>query len=183
MGTPSEPALVKPITGILAASLELLAEACDVVSTAVAPIELVSEPVSWRVSTYYEREMGADLWRQYVALLPLEPPDGLAARKLATNQLEDDWRREGRRQVNLDPGYLDFNKVVLASTKDAAHRIYLGHGIYAEATLRFVSGSFQPWPYTYPDYAAPETLRFFNGVRMRYVAQRRRAAGPIARAR
>jgi hypothetical protein len=88
--------------------------------------------------------------------------------KLKTNDLEERWRAAQGRQVNLDPGYVGYTKLVLASTKDASHRVYLGQGIYAEATLQFVRGSFQPWPYTYRDYAEPAAIEFFNRVRERY---------------
>jgi hypothetical protein len=87
--------------------------------------------------------------------------------------MENHWRRNGRRRVNIDPGYVADMKLVLATTKDAAQRVHLGRGIYAEATLHFVSGCFQAQPHTYPDYAADEAIAFFNEVRARYMVQRR----------
>jgi hypothetical protein len=171
VGTPHEPPLVKPIAGILAASTSLLAEAREALEGRHGSVELASEPVEWTVSRYYCREMGDEIWRQYVALADLIQPDALVDWKLATNELERRWCTERGRAVNLDPGYVGLDKLVLASTKDAAHRVYLGRGIYAEATLRFVSGGFVSWPYSYKDYASSPAVEFFNRVRELYRVQ------------
>lgn len=183
MGTPTVAAPVKRIVGVLVASLPLLDEVVDAVAASVAPVELASAPEAWTVSRYYTRELGPNIWRQYLALRGVMPADALAALKLETNRLEDHWRDGGARRVNLDPGYVSVTTLVLASTKPAAHRVYLGGGIYAEATLSFVNGSFTPWPYTYADYAAPASLAFFNQVRARYRAETAavRAPGRAAR--
>jgi hypothetical protein len=82
-------------------------------------------------------------------------------------------RESGGRRVNLDPGYLDLFKAVLASTKNASQRVYLGCGIYAEATLFYAHGGFQGSPYTYADYLWPETLSFLTRLRTRYLEQLR----------
>lgn len=184
MGTPRPPVPVKRIVGILAASEELLAEVRQVLAGTLAPIELSSRAFAWRLSRYYEGEMGSDIWRQYLALEDTMVPEELVQLKHETNALEERWRDRRGRRANIDPGYLDLTKLVLASTKDAAHRIYLGEGIYAEATLRYADAGFAPWPYTYPDYALPETCAFFNQVRARYRAWLRRSGrrpGPRVR--
>ncbi len=173
MGSASAPPPVKLIVGILAASTWLLEEARGALSSAIAPVELASEPRRWTESRYYCAEMGDEIWRQFVALAGLAAPADLGELKRRTNALEQSWSGEGGRRVNLDPGYIDLQKLVLASTKDAAQRVYLGNGIYAEATLRFTATGFAAWPYTYADYAAPEALAFFNQARARYRADRR----------
>ncbi len=181
MGSPGEPALVKPIVGVLAASRELLAAARGVVGSEIGATDLASEPVEWTVSAYYRHEMGDEIWRQYLSLADLMLPDELAGLKLRTNQLEQRWRTERGRSVNLDPGYVGLLQVVLASTKEAAHRVYLRRGIYAEATLRYLNGRFVSWPYTYRDYAAADAGDFFSRVRSRLRVQRRSASSPPGR--
>ena len=172
MGTPREPPPVKLIAGLLAASPELLEAARAALQDAFGLIDAASSPHPWTVSTYYASEMGDEIWRQFVAFAdPLQPGE-LAGIKERTNALERRWIAETGRRVNIDPGYLDLTKLVLASTKDAAHRIYLGRGIYAEATLYFARGSFAPYGYTYPDYAAPPAIAFFNQVREAWKAKR-----------
>jgi hypothetical protein len=165
-------AAVQPIIGVLAASPALLADAQAAIATAVAPVALASVAQPWAVSTYYAAEMGKDLWRQYLACDALMAPEHLGELKRVTGTLEVRWRGARGRAVNLDPGYLDLLRVVLASTKDAAHRVAIGTGLWAEATLHFVDGSFTPWPYTYPDYASRDACGFFNEVRERFRAAR-----------
>jgi hypothetical protein len=137
-------------------------------------IVLRSPPVPFSQTAYYNREMGEELTRLYVAFEPLVSIVDLAAVKHTTNRLEGKWARtSGQRRVNLDPGYLDLAKVVLASTKDHAHRLYIGAGMFAEVTLRYRQKSFQPWEWTYPDYRLSTTLTFFNQLRKLYKARLR----------
>jgi hypothetical protein len=172
MGSVAAPAPVLPIAGVLAASPALLADAQRALAAAVAPIAAVSAAAPWAYSTYYRDEMGAELWRQYLAFAVWMEPEELADLKRLTNALEDDWRGPRGRAVNIDPGYLDLVRVVLASTKDAAHRVAIDRGLYAEAALHFVGGRFEPWPYTYPDYADAAAIEFFTQVRDRFRAER-----------
>jgi hypothetical protein len=177
MGTPKVPAPAKLITGLLGASDVLLEQAAAALCNRYGPIDSASVPVDWTVSPYYRDEMGPGIRRQFLSFKRLIAADELTAVKLGTNDLEASWRTASGRQVNVDPGYIAATKLVLASTKDAAHRIYLGRGIYAEVTLLFSNGTFQPHPYTYPDYAAREAVAFFNGVRAIYLEQLRSGRG------
>jgi hypothetical protein len=144
-------------------------------------IVLRSTPMPFTQTTYYEREMGSNLTRLYIAFDPLINIAALATVKHLTNQFEARWTTpQGQRRVNLDPGYLDLAKVVLASTKDHSHRLYIGDGIFAEVTLRYRQHTFQPWEWTYPDYCVPATLTFFQQLRALYRYQLRtlRSTGP-----
>ena len=177
MGIAQPPPPCKLIVGVLGASGTLIAAATAALEERFGPIDARTAPVPWTASTYYAGEMGAQLQRQFVSVARLVAADELVALKHVTNTLEAGWRRAGGRQVNIDPGYLTATKLVLATTKDAGHRIYLGSGIYAEVTLAFEHGSFRASRHTYPDYAAPETVRFFNQVRTRYLQQLRERTG------
>jgi len=172
MGSPHEPPAVKIIVAVLAASPALVIEAGEAIDADLGAIELRGEVSEWGWSRYYAAEMGKPLWRQFVALAAPRPSVELIALKETTNRLERRWA-EGGRRVNLDPGYIDVDKLVLASTKAAAHRLHLGRGIHAECALRFEDGRFQPWSYTYPDYQAPAAIAFFTRVRRRLKQQRR----------
>jgi hypothetical protein len=101
---------------------------------------------------------------------------GLAAIKRQTNDLEAGSSVEDRRQVNIDPGYVSLSKLVLATTKNHAHRIYLSDGIYAEVTLHYRDGAFRGYPWTYPDYASSEYCALFQKVRDLYRRQLRQQA-------
>jgi hypothetical protein len=113
--------------------------------------------------------MGSRLSRCFYFYPPPFDPADLAEIKLRTNALEAEAVRTldlgVERPVNLDPGYLTPSKLVLASTKDHAHRIYLRDGIYAEITLQYRKKTFQPWPWTFPDYRSDGYIAFFNEVR------------------
>jgi hypothetical protein len=170
------PQPVKLIAGLLAASEELLGNAHTALAQAHGTIDDTSAPALWKVSRYYDDEIGTEIWRQFLSFTALIDPGAIAAIKSGTNKLEGNWRKDGKRKVNIDPGYVGMTKLVLATTKDAAHRIYLGDGIFAEPTLRYENGGFQPYTHTYPDYADEVGLEFFSGVRARYVEQLRESA-------
>ncbi|MBW1804141.1 MAG: DUF4416 family protein [Deltaproteobacteria bacterium] len=87
------------------------------------------------------------------------------------NALEQHYLVRGKRRVNIDPGYISMERLVLATGKNYTHRIYLAGGIYADLTLVFHKGSFKPLEWTYKDYATPEVIGFFNALRDRYKNQ------------
>jgi len=113
--------------------------------------------------------MGPALKKRFLAFERLAPSHALPEMKLFTNQLEENLMESARfteeRPLNLDPGLLQLGKFLLATTKDQAHRIYLGQGIYGEVTLRFQDGAFEPWPWTYADYREPAIRAFLGEAR------------------
>jgi hypothetical protein len=125
---------------------------------------------------YYIKEMGPDLKRCFLSFINPVSPDHLAKIKLFTNRLEI---QKGEiigericRVVNIDPGILSLSNVILATTKNRAHRIYLSKGIYAEITLIYSkTKGWQPLSWTYPDYRIPSTFEFFCAMREKYYLQ------------
>jgi len=176
MGKVREPLPVKLIAGMFTANTELLEEAKVRLSQEFGPIDYESELLPFDHTTYYAAEFGENLKRRFVAFAELVHPERLAEIKLLTNAMEIEWAVEGKRRINIDPGYVSHAKLVLATTKNHAHRIYLGQGIYAEVTLHFRSGTFQPWPWTYPDYASLPLIAIFNHIRGLYVKQCRQTS-------
>ena len=173
MGTVHPPAQVKLFCALLIAPTLSLEEIETVLAETYGVIALRSTPIPFTQTTYYEREMGPHLTRLYVAFDPLVSIAVLATVKHMTNQLEARWSTpQGLRRVNIDPGYLDLAKVVLASTKDHSHRLYIGDGIFAEVTLQYRKHTFQSWEWTYPDYRVPAALTFFHKLRELYKRQR-----------
>lgn len=177
MGTPREPKPAKFFVALLSSTQELLAQAEKDLMALMGPVDGRSAVVPWNVSKYYEQEMGSGLLRCFVGFSSLLPPERLAELKLKSQLLEDRNRDSaGARQINIDPGYLDAYKVVLASTKNAGQRIYLRSGIYAEATLFYDNGHFHGLAYTYRDYLWPEALAFFTDLRAAYLKQLKQLA-------
>lgn len=115
-------------------------------------ILFISPSLPWDYSSYYKDEIGWPLSRQFIFFKTLIDPGLLADIKLKTNEIEASLSPEGKRTINLDPGYFTLSNVVLASTKTYAHRIYLGKGIYAEVTLIYKDNSYKPHLFTYRDY-------------------------------
>jgi hypothetical protein len=163
----SEPRKVKLFTGMIAGGQTALFEAVEPELEALfGQIDLVSPVWPWNHTTFYEKELGRGLLRKFVFFKSLIHPQELPAVKLKTTGLERKYLNcEHQRQINLDPGYLNAAKVVLASTKDYSHRLYLGHGIYGEVTLAYSKGAYRPFPYTYPDFRTEEYLTFFEKAR------------------
>jgi len=159
---------VKIVCGLLASGEEWAEEGRRALAGLLGEIDLSSRIIPFDLTSYYEPEMGPSLLRQFLSFQRLVSPEELAEIKLATNLLEDGLSFNSRRRVNLDPGYVDMSRLVLATTKDASWRVYLGRGIWAESTLRFHKGSFCPWEWTYPDYRSYEAIAFFNLVRETY---------------
>lgn len=169
--TPVPP--VKLVVGILSAHPDLLAQAVERLAVLYGQTDYLSPILPFTYTDYYLGEMGPGLLRQFVAFAELIGSGDLPSIKLQTNVLEAELAQDGRRRVNLDPGYLNAGKLVLATTKDQQHRLYLGQGIYGEVTLRYRQGAWRPWDWTYPDYRSPEYAQVFAAIRALYVAQLR----------
>jgi hypothetical protein len=178
MGTPTKPKPTKYFVALLSSDASLLTVVEEDLAEILGPIDGRSEIWPWSLSDYYQREFGSGLLRRFISFASLASPAALAHVKLKTQETENKYRIQSRqppgRRVNIDPGYVDSGKVVLASTKNAGHRIYLESGIYAEATLFYYEGGFQPCFYTYPDYLWPQTLSFLDSVRDGYLDQLKR---------
>jgi hypothetical protein len=171
VGKIKPPRPVKLIVAAFSAAPAILAQACDALVAEYGPLDWQSEYLAFDHTDYYAAEFGTDLVRQIWSLERLIDPEALADVKVHTNELEQCWTQDGKRRVNLDCGYVSMAKLVLATTKDYDHRLYLRRGIYAEVTLHFRDGAFYPWPWTYPDYASPRYCEIFAAIRQRYVAQ------------
>ena len=134
-------------------------------------MDVIGEWYAFTHTRYYEPEMGEPLKKRLVAFRRLIPAETLPDIKLATNQIENRFRVGGKRRVNLDPGYIAPAKLVLATTKDYDHRVYLGRGIFGDLHLRYRQKHCQPLEWTYPDYRETFVLEFFEKVRLLYMEQ------------
>jgi len=154
----------KLICGLIANSKEMLEKGITGLKENFGDIDRRSKIIPFDFTDYYEKEMGKGLIREWVSFLKPIKEDNIKDIKLKTIELEKHFAsKNGRRSVNIDPGYVSLSKLVLASTKNYAHRIYLGDGIFAEVTLIYKKGAFQPLEWTYPDYR--QNTRFFEEVR------------------
>jgi hypothetical protein len=173
MGTIKMPPPVKLIMSMFTGETAFFEQSLEALTEQFGPADYCSTRLPFAHTEYYTPEFGAPLQRQFITFERLVDPGDLAAIKRSTNALEQRWSRAGKRRVNLDPGYVSAAKLVLATTKDHSHRIYLGQGIYAEITLSYHHGDWQPLPWTYPDYASGAYRAIFREVRGLYMAQLR----------
>lgn len=140
------------------------------------PIVLQSKVMTWDHSPYYTEEMGSPIFRSFLFFQRCIDAALLPEIKISTDEMERGNLKDGRRQLNLDPGYLTEAKVILASTKNYSHRIYLGSGIYAEQEYIFSKGAYRPLSHTYTDYKKTEYLAVFSRARQLFrtmLAERR----------
>lgn len=166
MGKPTKPAKGMLFCGVLYAQEEFFWEALKHLSERYGEPLFYSPPLIWEFSSYYRQEIGDNLKRRYIFFSEPIELDLLADIKLATNQIEDELSTRGdNRMVNIDPGYLTEAKVVLASTKDYSHRIYLRDGIFAEVTLIYRKGVYEPHINTYQDYKIKSHQFYFHIAR------------------
>ncbi len=171
------PKPVKLIIGILAADQPCLAAAVEAITSKFGRADLISDTWPFDQTDYYKDQTGEHILRQFVSIERLIDPGRLAKIKHKTNRLEQ--KLAGKlaldlcRPINLDPGIIEPSKLVLATTKNYSHRIYIGKKMYAEVTLIYDKGHWRPLEYTYPDYKQPCYLDFFEKVRTQLLEQLR----------
>lgn len=161
---------VKLVIGFIYKDEAIFIRARDKLKKKFGEIDFASAAIDFSYTEYYKSEMGENLKKRFISFSRLVRMQDLYRIKLYTNRLETRFIVSKCRQVNIDPGYLDQAKLVLATTKDYAHRIFLRKGIFGEITLTFRENSFSPNDWTYPDYRSKEYLDIFNQIRKLYAS-------------
>jgi hypothetical protein len=170
---PKEAEDVKLIVSLFSPEEKILERVILDLQAMYGPSDWVSPPLFFDRTRYYEKEMGWPLHRRFLSFKPLIRPEAIVDIKLKTNEVENNHLQQGKRRVNIDPGYIALERLVLATGKNYTHRIYLAKGIYADLTLVFHQGSFQTLAWTYRDYADPVVIGYFNEMREHYKNQLR----------
>ena len=166
MGIITRPEKVKLIIGLISSDEDLLIKTGSSLEKALRnKIDYASPVMDFNYTDYYKKEMGPLLKRKFLSFEKNIDLRGICRIKVLTNRLEARSAKDNKRVINIDPGYLDMAKLVLFSTKDYTHRIYLDQGIFAEVTLYYQNDTFNPWPWTYPDYKSKEYISIFNHIR------------------
>ncbi len=171
----AEPVPALMICGLLFSSRDVFSRAVNRLEARFGPVCIVSPEWNFTHTDYYSQEMGPDLIRVFLVFDRMVPQDCLVDAKLGCRAIEEEFMGEtargtpGRR-VNIDPGLLTPERLVLATGKNFTHRIYLGSGVFAEITLMASRSGFKTLEWTFPDYASPDILEFWNGMRRKYLA-------------
>ena len=166
MGTArSRPEPVKLFLAVIATPAKPWEQIVPLLTGRFGAIDFITPPYDFSHTDYYRDEMGAQQFRRYLTFTQSIDREILPDIKAFTNDIESRFSISGKRTINLDPGYLGREKLVLASTKDFFHRIYLRNGIFAEVTLAYRKGRFQYFSWTYPDYREPLLHEFLQKPR------------------
>ncbi len=169
MGKPKEPQPAKLFMSLIASEDEFLHRGIKDLCLDFGEIDSTSERLPFCFTDYYAKEMGDHLFRHFITFKNLISINLLPDVKRSTNGFEERYATpSGNRRLNIDPGYVCLEHVILATTKGYAHRPYLRDGIYADLTLIYRNKSFQPLEWTYPDYRQEEVIKLFNQFRKRY---------------
>jgi hypothetical protein len=171
MGQIYAPVPVKLFTGVLTSLPEIIPNVERRLTALFGDVDMRSDEFPFDSTRYYDDEMGSPITRCFFAFRTLISPEEIAGIKMSTNDLEAAFAEEitrVRRPVNLDPGCLEESKIVLASTKNFYHRILLSRGIYGEVTLHYSGGSWQAFPWSFPDFRSGRYDSFFIALRHLY---------------
>ena len=152
MAQPEKPLPVKYFIAVLFNEVEKLLKAKKELTARWGPVDFEGKDQAFDATDYYRPEMGEPLYRRLLAFEPLYPPTLIVSMKLECNEIESSFSLNGKRTVNLDAGYLDHNKVLLASAKEAGQKIYLDRGIYADLSGRYKAGKYRPFEWSFPDF-------------------------------
>jgi hypothetical protein len=177
MSQPQPPKPAKLVIGLFLKEKRVGIQVVKALVGKYGAVDLASSWLPFNFTTYYNNEMGTPLFRRLIAFRQLMHQVSLSEIKLFTNDLEHEYSINGKRMVNIDPGYLLHERFVLATGKNYSHRIHIGKGIYADLTLIYSKGRYESLPWTYPDYASENILTFLKQVRKKYVIDLRQAGG------
>ena len=171
MGSVSPFEQKKLIVGVLTSRIQKEQELEDLLTARFGEYDYKSEYIPFSFTHYYDKEMGDSIFRLFYSFTRLIDPSLLPEIKLETNGLEERFVEEGMRKINLDPGLLCLSRLVLATTKDNAHRIPLSRGIYGEITLLFTRKGIQYQNWTYPDYRSSVYKKILEEIRALFKIQ------------
>jgi len=175
MSLPTEPTPVKLFTATLYRDEQKLQQAKDILVENFGPIDYISPAFPFARSNYYADEMGEPISRIFYSFRDLIDPGDLAKIKCTTNEIEQRLAVANKRTANIDAGYLDYGKVVLASMKFHNQKIYLSGGVYADMNLLFEKGRFKPFEWTFPDFREGIYEKVLLHIRNKYKADIRRS--------
>jgi len=174
MGKIMRPQPVKLFVGIICARIEMLPGVVNELADRFGSVDSHSDVFPFNCTDYYKKQMGSPLWRQFCSFSNLIAPAEIGTIKISTNKIEARLASEQEkveRPMNLDPGYIELAKIVLASTKNFYHRILIADGIYGEVTMHFEEGRWKPFPWTFPDFESGSYDSYFTRLRKIYKSQ------------
>ncbi len=168
----------KLIIGVIYHNPEVLERAMKILTDEFGETDGMCEEFSFseEFSNYYDDELGGEGLRRIYSFARTVDPSRQAEIKRRTNEIEKMFSGESGRLINLDPGFINHGRLMLATTKNAGFRIPLSDGIYTELTLFFARGKWHKFPWSYRDYQSERVQDFLCEVRHKYLLERRKSA-------
>ncbi|MFA5906047.1 MAG: DUF4416 family protein [Desulfobacula sp.] len=172
MSMPKQPDPAKLVIGCIMNDKSLVETLFPFLEKEFGPVDMISRWLEFAYTDYYYKEMGSPLFRKVFVFKDLVAQEDLARIKEKTNEIETFFAVAGKRNINIDPGYLLSSRFILATGKEYSHRIYIGRNIYADLTLMYSkTDGFKTLPWTYPDYASEIMISFLSKVRDKYILE------------
>jgi len=166
-----EPSVVRLFMGLIYKPDSSITNLLKMLEEKLGAINFVSEESPFNHSSYYENEMGEGLLRNLITFEKLIRRTEIVEIKTFTNKLEKVFSYRGNRTINIDPGYIAQENLILATGKGYSHRPYLGNGVYADLTLVYINDEYRTLEWTYPDYGSEEMRVLFKDLRNQYASQ------------
>ena len=165
----------KLIVGVIYNDEDIYNRALKMLTDAFGEIDGESERFSFskEFSDYYDDELGGEGLRVIFSFKDTVDPARQADIKIATNEMERILSEDGKRRINLDPGFISPGRLMLATTKKTGFRIPLEKGIYTELTLFWAKGEWHKLPWSYRDYQSERVQRFLTETRKKYLDERK----------
>lgn len=165
----------KLIVGVIYNDKEIYDKALKMLTDEFGEVDGESERFSFsrEFSDYYDEELGGEGQRVIFSFRDCVDPSRQAEIKERTNEMEKELSRDGNRLINLDPGFINHGRLMLATTKNAGFRIPLKNGIYTELTLFWAKGTWHKLPWSYRDYQSERVQKFLTETRKRYLEERK----------
>ncbi len=151
MGIYTEPKPVKLIIGLLSMNQELEKIAVDALIEQFGEVDCALAPFRFQQTNYYEDEIGSEPLKSFYSFKKLIQREETVEIKRITNDFELQLF-DGKRKVNIDPGYMTLGQFFLATTKDQRQRVYIKDGIFIEPCLYFQKRKWHHFEWTYFDY-------------------------------
>lgn len=171
MSTPSEPERVKLVIASTYRDMLILEKVKEIMRDNYGEIDFAGDEYDFDFTDYYSEEMGLNLKKKIFSFRELIFPETITEIKWFTYNLEKKFSVTGKRQINLDPGYITRDNFMLATFKSSPHRIYLRDKVYGEIELIYENGEFKEMRWTYPDYRTKKVKEDLESVRTIYLYQ------------
>lgn len=161
--------MVKFFVAVLYSKKEIYDKTILLLKEKFGEIIIEGKPYDFDFTDYYSEEMGKDLLKRFVVFKKEIDKKELSQIRKVTGEIEDKFRVNVKRQINLDPGYISDKEVVLASVKKKDFKENIGNGIFAHKIYSFENNKVKIFFHTFPDYKVEENKKFFLDIKNKFL--------------